>query len=167
MNRNSKGGWLLFGLAGLALVLIPQMAQAERLGGCIRADVPAPIVLPDGRVEQAGELKICLTQLYSPVSGLHKTSINGRAVGIFVSSRETERKAGRQDTGPYFVFRKNGGEEYELLAYAWRDGNRVVTYTVGGGRVRSYWTAKRNRRLSEPSINNDDDSLILLAANLR
>jgi hypothetical protein len=166
MNRNSKGSWLLFGLAGLALVLIPQIAQAERLGGCIRAEVPAPIVLPDGRVEQAGELKICLTRLYSPVSGLHKTMINGHSVGLFMSSREAVR-SNDDNEQPYFVFINNGGAEYELVAYALRDGDRLVTYTVGGSRVRSYWTARIKRRQSQPITAAEEDPLILLAANLR
>jgi hypothetical protein len=166
MNRNSKSSWLLFGLAGLALVFIPQIARAERLGGCIRAEVPAPIVLPDGRVEQAGELKICLTRLYSPVSGLHKTSVNGHGVGIFISNRESVRSTDK-DQRPYFVFIRNGGAEYELVAYALRDGDRLVTYTVGGSRVRSYWTARRKNRQPQLAAPVEDDPLILLAANLR
>ena len=166
MNRNSRSGWLLFGLAGLALVLIPQIAQAERLGGCIRAEVPAPVVLPDGRVEQAGELRICLTRMYSPVAGLHKTSVNGRNVGLFISSRESVRSTNNHEE-PYSVFIKNGGAEYELVAYALRDGDRQVTYTVGGSRVRSYWTARKKNRQPEPVAVAEDDPLILLAANLR
>jgi hypothetical protein len=152
-------------MAVAILITSAQPASAGTRGACLQADVPAPIVLPDGTVNQRGLLRICLTQMYSPVAGLHKTSIDGSDIGVFISRAETQL-ATADDRQPYFVFIRNSRGQLELDSYVLLDGARRVTYKVGPEpRVESTWRVERETaRL--PFINDEEtsESVVVLAA---
>ena len=56
-------------------------------GRCVVADVPAPVVLPDGSVHPAGPLRLCLERNLNPVAELHQISVGGGPQGLFVGQR--------------------------------------------------------------------------------
>ena len=146
------------------ILLIPGFAAAGERGRCISADVPAPMVLPDGSIHGAGHLRICFARSYSPVAGLHRTYVNGKSVGLYTSQKGEAEEA--TDSMPFFVFRRNGLGNYVLEGYAAPDGSRTWTYRLPGHEVNSWQLGEsvRAARNSEgPQDGADKDIVILLA----
>ena len=53
-------------LAATVALSAPALAATD---ACVSANVPGPIVLPDGTFYPAGQIRICLTERLSPVAG--------------------------------------------------------------------------------------------------
>jgi len=115
MRRRSRLGWL----AGLALTAIvaATAAAAGDLGRCQTAEVPGPVVLPDGSVHESGAIQVCLSRAYSPVAGLHEVSVDGRPIGLFLG-REYPLES-RRDHEPFLLLVRDGGR-LALRGYAAR-----------------------------------------------
>ena len=79
--RSQKVAWALTGVVALGLLASTGIGHAEVRGQCTSAVVNEPFRLPNGIVAAAGEVTLCTTVKYSPVQWLHKTYVNGRAVG--------------------------------------------------------------------------------------
>jgi hypothetical protein len=117
------------GLAIVTALFIPSIAVASEVGRCVTADIPSDIVLPDGSLHAAGPLRICLSVDYNPVSGLHKTYVDGKLQGLFVSRRiESEDVDSRQD--PYIQFHRMPSGELFLRGYGIPIGTRLMTYRM-------------------------------------
>ena len=126
-ERGTLRHWTPAGLALLA-ISIPGAIWGQSLGDCIAVEVPAPMILPDGSSHEAGSLKICHDQMFSPIASLHATYVDGKPVG-FLRSR---RGFAEDDTEgrPYVLFQKTHRGELRLLGYAWPHGNRMATYLL-------------------------------------
>ena len=166
MNRKQRNRKrflrILTGVSALAILLPFAAARAESPGRCIRAEVPAPMVLPDGSSHPAGVIRICLSRAYSPVAGLHETQVNGESIGMFLSQvGESEGNGGE----PFFVFYRNVSDELVLQGYALPAGERLRTYHLQmTGRAKKEILQARHRPITaEPA----DDRVILLAALVR
>jgi hypothetical protein len=138
---------LIVGVAGLFL-LAGLTSRAEELGRCYSAEISDPIVLPDLSVHPPGLLRICFTSEYSPVSGLHKTYVNGNHIGMFMSRRGTSEAD--EERQPFFLFVRDETNALRLVGYASPDGTALRTYDLSGkGRVKTSW------RVAEATSKND------------
>jgi len=150
-------------LAGVALctvvALAPSLVWSQDLGRCARVEVPWPIVLPDGSAHEAGSLKLCLQQMWTPVAGLHEIRVNGTAIGLFMS-RVGRSEGPAAARAPIVVFRRNGTDEHYLAGYAWPDGEVMRTYALHKfGKV----TTATARRLSLPLLDPANAEVLLVA----
>jgi hypothetical protein len=132
-------------LVALVALLAAGGAGAEVTGTCVRADVPNPVVLPDGTAHPAGQLRICLSGRFSPVAGLHRTYVNGRFAGMFLSRRVTS-EGPVDEHEPFMLFRRNAAGPWELYGYALPHGEGLVSYrmdTIGKskGQEKRRWIA--------------------------
>lgn len=162
--RNA-GSPLGFAAVTLAALLLSPAAWSGGSGRCISTSVPDTMVLPDGSVHPAGQLRICYTRAFSPVAGLHETYVNGQPVGRFVS-RTGQGEAGSEAEGPFFVFSRNTRGALVLEGYADPVGNRLNTYLIQSpGRgvydVVSHW---RMSRVMQIAGDRQHETVILLAA---
>jgi len=138
-----------------SLVCLAAVTAAAETGRCYTADVPAPIVLPDGKVYDAGLLRICMRSKLSPVEGLHETSVDGNLIGGFRSRLGTSEATG---DGAFFVFSRTAGGELILEGYAVSQGNRLRTYTLQRpGRVTAVWWSGLRTLNDEPA---GEDSVV-------
>lgn len=120
----------IFKIAVIATFLFMVGATPARAGGCVSVRVEAPVIMPDGNVSSSGVLKVCDTHSYSPVASLHKTYIDGVAVGM-LRSRKFRSEAGDRAT-PTFVFDRYAGGRLRLIGYVMpgHDGRGSVTYQL-------------------------------------
>jgi hypothetical protein len=102
-------------------------AHARAGGRCISADVPSPIVLPDGSAHPAGSLRLCVGGEFTPETRFHEAQIDGRSIGLFIGL--TRMSEGGEPGDPVVLFERNA------------DGNLLLTgYAVPeDGRTRAYW----------------------------
>ncbi len=142
MEHDTRFGWFLKSCVFVLVTALAPAAWSQSSGACYVADVPGPIVLPDNRVEQAGRLEICLSRMYSPVAGFHRTSVNGRVAGLFISRKVTVA-APRSDERAYFVFVRFPDGKYELESYTLTDGQTQVTFEMRPPTVRSRWHVRQ------------------------
>jgi hypothetical protein len=96
---------------------------------CIRAEIDRPVILPDGEAYPPGTLRLCLDREYSPVSGLHLTSMGGRTAGLFVSRDTLSEGEAQNGMDALMIFRRVYGGSLFLAGYA-------VPYK---DRIRVYW----------------------------
>ena len=109
-------------------------------GRCLRAEVPAPIVFPDGSVRPAGTLTLCVAD-YSPVAAYHRVSVNGMPIGMLFSQR---RVAEQMDSDqPVLLFRKTDAGQLRLLGYVWPSGQQAFAYVLQD----EPWDARAQRRI--------------------
>ena len=114
-------------LSALA-VLAVSPAWAEGRGSCAIFEIPWAITLPDGSAYEAGDLTLCLQQMWTPASGLHEIRIDGTSNGLFMSrAGESEGQSSRR---PVAVFQLNGMGEHRLIGYAWPSGDVMRTYML-------------------------------------
>ncbi len=120
--------WAAAVALGAVVALSPSLAWSQDRGRCARVEAPWPIVLPDGSAHEAGSVKLCLQQMWTPASGLHEIRVNGRSIGLFMSRVGTSEAP--VERVPVVVFRRNGTDEHYLLGYAWPDGEIMRTYLL-------------------------------------
>ena len=118
--------WAAVVIVGAVLALAPSLTWSESRGQCARIEAPWPIVLPDGSIHEAGSLKLCLQQMWTPASGLHEIRVNERTIGMFMSRVGTSEQP--VESVPIVVFQRNGTDEHHLVGYAWPDGESMRTY---------------------------------------
>ena len=120
--------WAAAVALGAVVILAPSPAWSEDRGQCARIEAPWPIVLPDGSTHEAGSLKLCLQQMWTPASGLHEIRVNGMSIGLFMSRVGTSE--GPVEGLPVVVFQRYGTDEHHLVGYAWPDGGAMRTYVL-------------------------------------
>jgi hypothetical protein len=165
-SGRQKLGPALLGVFASFLLLPAGGALAA--GSCVSTDLPAPVVLPDGSVNDAGQIRICLSQNLSPVSVIHKTYLDGYATGMLMS-RKIRTEGDSEVRSPYFVFEKSSDEGLRLIAYARSEGNRMATYVFAEPTPlpRSPLTAtkkQRSRQNRYSFANNLDSESFMIAA---
>jgi len=124
-------------LALLALAASP--AWSQNRGQCAQIEAPWPMVLPDGSTHEAGALKLCLQEMWTPASGLHEIRVNGASLGLFMSRVGTSEEPA--EGVPVVVFQRDGTNEHYLVGYAWPDGRTLRTYVLR-------WTGERSRAIA-------------------
>lgn len=136
--------WLPLVWVPVAALLVSPVTFSQTTGECYIAEVPGPIALPDETVEQAGQLKICLSRMYSPVAGFHRTSVDGRVTGLYVSRKLTETDA-EEDPRAVFAFALHADGTYELESYSCSNGGRRITFDLRREQVESRWRVQPSR----------------------
>ena len=112
-------------------------AWAQERGRCVTADVPFEIVLPDESRHAAGQVRICLSRKYSPVSGLHTAYVDGKATGMYIS-RSAMSEGRVADGEPFLLFRRNEAGSLALHGYAVPAGDGHLTsyrFRESGGSI--------------------------------
>lgn len=131
------------GAVVVAAALGSNPAQAQRLGQCVRVklDAPvlltdgslreldAPVLLPDGSLREVGVLRLCLDRRMNPVAGLHEIEVDGASQLALSRIGEAEADV---VAGAVVVFDRSRTGELRLIGYAVPDGDRVVTFWIGG-----------------------------------
>ena len=156
-------------LALATIILVACVANAGERGHCLRAEIDEIFMLPNGEVHPPGELKLCLIQSLSPVSGAHQTHVNGHTVGYFRSVRsKTTVPREAPSAEPYLEFARNRRGELELRGYAWTDGTTVLAYDLTKLNKRKLkYTVTTHEQMSarnDSSTNEQEDTIIRLAA---
>jgi len=151
-------------LTGSLVLLLFAGAAHANLGRCVWAEVPSPIVMPDGSSHPAGAIRVCLSLEYSPVAGLHKTYVGGEFAGMFLSRRALSEGPAEEDLkSAYFMFQRNGEGELVLLGYALPAGDRFQTFRMEDiGRKPNGSQSQLAGNRAEPEEGNG--KLVLLAA---
>jgi len=100
---------------GFAVVATPAWAASKApTGTCLRASIPATVVLPDGSVHPPGDLVLCLERHLSPVAEFQKISVAGAAQGLFAGRpAKIESDVAR----PFLVFHRADNDEWILVGF--------------------------------------------------
>jgi hypothetical protein len=114
-----------FVLVLLCAALTPALAAETP---CIRAEIEAPIILPDGTEHAGGTLTMCLERDFSPVVALHEVSIDRVSVGLMRSWRgESE---GPAEDAPYLMFVRREDGRLELYGFALPGTGAMQTFLM-------------------------------------
>ena len=156
-------------LALVTIILVACVANAGERAHCLRAEIDETFMLPNGSVHPPGELKLCLIQSLSPVSGAHRTHVDGHTVGYFRSVRSTTNVSrGAPTAEPYLEFARNRSGELELLGYAWTDGTTVLAYDLTKlNKKKLKYTVTTHEQMSArntSSADEQEETIIRLAA---
>lgn len=125
------GRWMLAIASWMFLAFLLQGSGVALAGsslGCVSVDVPAPIYLPDGNLYPAGELMLCDSISYSPVATLHRTYMNGRPIGLFMS-RRTRSEAGGT-VAPFVVFDRDVDGNLDIVGYVQASEGTSVAFLL-------------------------------------
>ena len=91
---SGRARWAALVVVGAVVALAPSLTWSENRGQCALIEAPWPIVLPDGSTHEAGSLKLCLQQMWTPASGLHgsrRSSATFAAAARLAMSRSSWR----------------------------------------------------------------------------
>jgi hypothetical protein len=113
MNTMRRLLWIVFLVTAGAVALASIATAAET--PCVTAAVASPIRLPDGSMHEGGTLTVCDVRALSPVANFHRISLDGRAVGMFVSRRGSSEVDA--DAAPTILFQDDGSGALALLGY--------------------------------------------------
>jgi hypothetical protein len=119
---------LLSVAAGALLFCAPAVAASSN--ACVSVQLNAPFRLPDGAVYPAGELRLCDTRSYSPVSQFHVVLVNGSAVGQFQSRRRGTEIG--EIGAPEVVFEREPAGTLALVGYILPVGRGSVAFRLKG-----------------------------------
>lgn len=112
MTKTTKTRTLLLA----ATLMLAATVTAAEGRGCYTAEVPGTMVLPDGSEHASGALRICTDRAISPASNLHRTFVDGRPVGMFLSAPRAIEESIEAGTAR-FIFERGVGDELNLVGY--------------------------------------------------
>ncbi len=141
MIRASHKSLLRAGVWTVLVIAALIAGQGEALAAhdiCVSAEVPEPIVLPDGSRHPAGVLTLCLRGDYSPVAAFHETYVNHMPIGLFLSHQCASE--GPAEAEPFMMFYRQAGGGLRLYAYALPSGDHMTNYFLDpptGGKAAS------------------------------
>jgi hypothetical protein len=122
-NRRARSLILL--ALGVAVVFGLSPAMGQERGRCATTELPGHLILPDGKIHEAGKIKICFEGWLWPGTGRHAIHVNGQFWGYLMSrSGRTESEEQLAET-PLLVFTtRSDFDHVRLIGYAWptRDG---------------------------------------------
>ncbi len=140
MIQTSRKSLLRAGVWTVLVVAALVAGQGEALAArdiCVSAEVPEPILLPDGSWHPAGVLKLCLRGDYSPVAAFHETYVNHMPIGLFLSHQCVSE--GTAEAEPFMMFYREPNGGLRLYGYALPSGDHMATYFLEqprGGNVK-------------------------------
>jgi hypothetical protein len=114
-RRGGQAVLIVLLLTGLAV----GAAQAQASGGCVRAEVPWRMIMPDGTDHAPGTVEVCHNRDYTPVSGLHALKVDGSSLGMFTSY--VVQSESLESRHPILVFHTTADGAAQLVAYGWPD----------------------------------------------
>ena len=100
---------------------------------CVSVDVPAPVTLPDGSIQPAGELRLCLTRNYNPVTGLHRIYVDRMPVMMLLSRASNAEAPG--DSRPTVLFYGSLETGLRLVGYNVASNGKVFSYLLSSARL--------------------------------
>jgi hypothetical protein len=152
IKASTTRGLMLVGV----LMLAGTVAAAE--DRCYTAEIPGTMVLPDGSKHAPGVLRICPDRDISPVSKLHRTDVDGRAVGMFLSvSRAIEDSVA--EGSAQFVFKRDNGDDLNLIGYVITSCDKTTFFEI-----HSPGTVRETSYVSNLGAIELDDDLVLIAS---
>ncbi len=127
--RRSTTSRLISGtLIVAAFLILSQGSALASRGRCVSADIPAPMILPDGSEHPAGELKLCVRHHHSPVTSLHEAYVGGSPVGLHSSRRGISE--GRATSEPFMTFYRRPDGKLYLYGFALPGRERMEVHTL-------------------------------------
>jgi hypothetical protein len=154
MNTTTLGGgtqrFLLIAMSAFAatIALGSLPARAASSGECISVRIDAPFRLPDGVLRPAGELRLCDSRSFSPVTQFHRILVNGSAVGVFPSRRRSA-EIGPVDS-PEVVFERDADGTLQLVGYILPVAGRGLAFRLKG--EGESWQAARHEPIGGGSV---------------
>jgi hypothetical protein len=127
MNRMMIGALIA---ATVATISASRPALAASTGECVSVQIDAPFSLPDGVLRPAGELTLCDTRSFSPVTQLHVILVNGSTVGVFQSRRRSAEIG--QVQSPAVVFERDAQGTLALVGYILPVAGRSLAFRLKG-----------------------------------
>ena len=159
-RRGGQGVLIVLLLTGLAV----GAAQAQSSGGCVRAEVPWRMIMPDGTNHAPGTVEVCHNRDYTPVSGLHTLKVDGSSLGMFTSYVvQAESLAARH---PIMVFHTTVNGAAQLVAYGWPDRGTMKIFWLHDLAMDKRALKARARSLDQ-SQREEDYYLVAAEATLR
>lgn len=111
----------------VTVIALGLSAAPALAAGCFTATAPEAVMLPDGKLYPAGEIKICPVRQLTPVATLHELSIDGEDLGFFLGARA--RISGDTSGRPTVVFGRSGeGEALQLHSVSYSDGSQQHSF---------------------------------------
>ena len=126
MSRVLRRRWLL-SISMATAVLAAPAVWAIGTDTCVSAKIDAPFWLPDGALHAPGTLTLCSVREFSPISNLHKLSVDGRTVGMFLSQK---RRAEGTGGVPEIVFSRDKAGNMKLLGYSFPEREGVLAFRL-------------------------------------
>jgi hypothetical protein len=90
-------------------------SRAGETGVCVVARVPESFSLPDGSIQSAGGLRLCVDRAFTPVLSLLRIRADGGGTSLAMSRRA--RAEATSDSVPLLVFHRLPGAPLELAGY--------------------------------------------------
>jgi hypothetical protein len=113
----------------VTMILVGLLAAPALAGGrCIRANVHAPMVFPDGSIQPPGVLRLCDSRAFTPVSSFHAVSVDGHAIGMLTSRKSHNEMEG--DGVSRVVFHRQDDGRLALIGYVVPGRGGSVTYRL-------------------------------------
>ncbi len=147
MIRASRKSLLRVGVWTALLVAASSMPAVASVAGqgaalaaqniCVSAEVPGPILLPDGSWHPAGLLTLCRRGDYSPVAAFHETYVDHMPIGLLLSRRGVSECPAVE---PFMVFYRQADGRLRLYGYALPSGDHMTNYFLeppAGGKAAS------------------------------
>jgi hypothetical protein len=128
MPRIQFRRWLLAAPLAVVALTILQPAAAATLESCVSAKISAPFWLPDGELHAPGNLTLCIVREFSPIANLHKLSVDGRTVGVFLSQKRVAEGTG--GGAPEVIFERDAAGNLKLLGYSVPERDRVLAFRL-------------------------------------
>jgi hypothetical protein len=130
LGHKANAGAILTVVAIVVAVLVASPSLiAQQRGRCAVTELPGKLVLPDGTVHDAGEVKICFEGWHNPSSGRHVIFVDGKKWGYLLSRSGNSDKSTTQV--PVFVFTPRTEHHHvRLLGYAWPDGDGMSVHVL-------------------------------------
>jgi hypothetical protein len=151
-------------LVALAMAALNMGADARAVvpSHCVSVDVPAPVTLPDGSIQPAGELRLCLTRNYNPVTGLHRIYVDHMPVTMLLS--RASRAEAPKDSHPTVLFYGNLQRGLRLVGYTVAANGKVFSYLLWNARAaQGVDVAAGPSGMGGASMMSDSESVLLAA----
>jgi hypothetical protein len=154
------GSVLACALIVFVTTLLPGTILSQPRGRCAVTELPGHLVLPDGKVYDSGELKVCFEGWHHPGAGRHVIFVHGKKWG-YLMSRGGASSELTTDV-PLFIFTPRTEHNHvRLLGYAWPDGDGVSIHVLHRPGSRVPPALADVQALLERA---DDERLVLVAA---
>ena len=126
------------GIGGFVAAFVLMLAAGPLLAGttCASATIEEPFLLPDGSAREAGNLRLCRGEDFTPSQTLHVGYFDREAFGMLVGSPVGVAES---EGSPYLLFVRNEAGALLLAGYSLPSGEGMETFwlqPLKGGKPR-------------------------------